>query len=79
MLRTFLIPPGHRTSKYLRTLKSVAWMLRWHRSTGNSQAILSLEELNCAKTVVSFETPLVFCTFPVFAPLRVTVHLFHFK
>ena len=41
-----------RTSKYLRTLRSVAWMLRWHKSTGNSQAMLSLEELNCAKTVI---------------------------
>ena len=27
-------------------------MLCWHRSTGNSQAMLSLEELNCAKTVI---------------------------
>ena len=42
----------HRTSKYLRTLRSVGWILRWRSSTKNTQTPLSLEELKNAKSVI---------------------------
>ena len=41
-----------RTSKYLRTLRSVGWILRWCSSTKNTQTPLSLEELKNAKSVI---------------------------
>ena len=42
----------HRTSKYLRTLRTVGWILRWRLSTKNTQTLLSLEELKNAKSVI---------------------------
>ena len=41
-----------RTSKYLRTLRSVGWILRWRKSTKNTQTLLTLEELKDAKSVI---------------------------
>ena len=42
----------NRTSKYLRTLRSIGWILRWRSSTKNTQTLLSLEELKNAKSVI---------------------------
>ena len=42
----------YRTSKYLRTLRSVGWILRWRSSTKNTQTPLSVEELKNAKSVI---------------------------
>ena len=41
-----------RTSKYLRTLRSVGWILRWRTSTKNTRTLLTLEELKDAKPVI---------------------------
>ena len=41
-----------RTSKYLRTLRSVAWMLHWRKSNRNAQTMLTSEELQCARNVI---------------------------
>jgi len=41
-----------RTSKYLCTLRSVGWILRWRKSTENTQTLLTLEELRDAKSVI---------------------------
>ena len=41
-----------RTSKYLRILRSVGWILRWRKSTTNTQTLLTLEELRDAKSVI---------------------------
>ena len=41
-----------RTSKYIRTLRSVAWMLHWHKSIKNTQTMLTSEELQCARKVI---------------------------
>ncbi|KAK2558785.1 hypothetical protein P5673_019000 [Acropora cervicornis] len=41
-----------RTSKYLRTLRSVGWILRWRKSSKNTQTLLTLEELRDAKSVI---------------------------
>ena len=41
-----------RTSKYLRTLRSVGWILRWRKSTRNTRTLLTLEELKNAKSVI---------------------------
>ena len=41
-----------RTSKYLRTLRSVGWILRWRKSTKNTQTLLTLRELRVAKSVI---------------------------
>ena len=41
-----------RTSKYLRTLRSVAWILRWRESIEHTQTLLSIRELQTAKTVI---------------------------
>ena len=41
-----------RTSKYLQTLRSVAWMLHWRKSIKNTQTNLTSEELQCAKLVI---------------------------
>ena len=38
-----------RTSKYIRTLRSVAWMLHWHKSIKNTQTMLTSEELAMCK------------------------------
>ena len=46
------IADPHRTSKYLRTLRSVGCILRWRSSTKNTQTLLSLEELKNAKSVI---------------------------
>ena len=49
-LEDIVDPP--RTSKYLRTLRSVAWILRWRKSIENTQTLLSIGELQTAKTVI---------------------------
>ena len=41
-----------RTSKYLCTLRSVAWMLHWRKSPKNTQTMLTSEELQYAKMVI---------------------------
>ena len=41
-----------RTSKFLRTLRGVGWMLHWRNSTQNNLTSLCLEELQNAKTVI---------------------------
>ena len=41
-----------RTSKCIRTLRSVAWMLHWHKSIKNTQTMLTSEELQCARKVI---------------------------
>ena len=49
-LEDIVDPP--RTSKYLRTLRSVAWIVRWRKSIENTQTQLSVGELQTAKTVI---------------------------
>ena len=49
-LEDFVDPP--RTTKYLRTLGSVAWILHWRKSIENTQTLLSIGELQTAKTVI---------------------------
>ena len=46
-----------RTSKYLPTLTSVAWMLHWHKSIKNTQTMLTSEELQCAKKIILRQVP----------------------
>lgn len=41
-----------RTRKYLRTLRSVAWMLHWHKSIKNTQTMPTLGELQCTRKVI---------------------------
>ena len=41
-----------RTSKYLRTLRSVGWILRWRKYTKTTRTLLTLEELRDAKTAI---------------------------
>ena len=41
-----------RTSKYLRTWRSVWWILRWRKSTKNTQTLLTLEECRGAKSII---------------------------
>lgn len=40
------------TSKYHRTLKSVAWKLHWHESIKSTQPMMASEELQCARKVI---------------------------
>ena len=49
-LEDIIDPP--RTSKYLRTLRSVAWIVHWRKSIENTQTQLSVGELQTAKTVI---------------------------
>ena len=49
-LEDIVTPP--RTRKYLRTLRSVAWILRWRKSIENTQSLLSMAELQTAKTII---------------------------
>ena len=41
-----------RTSKYLRTLRSVGWILRWRKSTKNIQTLLTSVEFRGAKSTI---------------------------
>ena len=41
-----------RMSKDLCTLKSVTWMLHWHKSIKNTQTMLTSEELQRARKVI---------------------------